>query len=86
MLVVAKGHFLKVGSRLDMIWLRKCMLGASRTLKVPDWGPEGWGHLEFIIKEDVGGCKGAFPESLIKIGHDLAEKAHVGGLEDVEGS
>ena len=38
------------------------------------------------IKYDVGGCYGAYPESLIKIGHDLAQKGGVGGLEDVDGS
>ena len=43
-------------------------------LKVPDWRLEGWGHLELNIKYNVGCCSGAYPESLINIGHDLAEK------------
>ena len=55
-------------------------------MRVPDWGLEGWGHLELNIKDDVGGCEGSYPEILIKIGLDLAVKAYVGGLEDVEGS
>ena len=38
------------------------------------------------IKDDVGICYWAYPESLIMIRHDLAEKANVGGLEGVEGS
>ncbi len=44
-------------------------------LRVPDWRLRGWGHLELIIKDDVGGLKGANPESLINIGHDLADTA-----------
>ena len=56
MLVVAKGPILKVSSRLDLIWLRKPKFGASRTLRVPDWGLEGCSHLELNIKDDVGGC------------------------------
>ena len=55
-------------------------------LRVPDWRLDGWGHLELNINDDVDGCQGASPESLIKIGHDLAEKATVGGLKDIEGS
>ena len=38
------------------------------------------------IKEGAGGCYGAYSESFIKIGPDLAEKALVGGFKDVEGS
>ena len=37
-------------------------------------------------KKYVGSCKGAYPESLIKIGPDLADKAYVVGLEDIESS
>ena len=55
-LVVAKGSILKVSSRLDLIWLRKLKIGAWRTLRVPDWRLEGWGHLELNIKDDVGCC------------------------------
>ena len=69
-----------------MIWLIKSKLWAWRTLRVPDWRLEGWGHLELIIKDGVGGCKGAYPESLIRIRHDFAEKAYVLDLEDIEGS
>ena len=75
MLVVAKGPVLKVWSRMNMIWLRKPKLEAWGRLRVPDWMLGGWGHLECNIKDDVGGCYGAYPESLIKIGSDLAEKA-----------
>ena len=57
-----------------MIWLRKPKLGAWKTLGVPDWIVDGWGHLELNIKDDVCGCQGAYPETLIKILHDLAEK------------
>ena len=56
MLVVAKGPILKVRSRLVMIWLKKPMLGAWRTLKVPAWRLERWDHNELNIKDDVGGC------------------------------
>ena len=38
---------------------------------------KGW--VKFNFKDDVGSCEGAYPESLIKIKHDLAEKASVGG-------
>ncbi len=55
-LVVAKGHILKVWSRLDIILLRKPYLVAWKTLRVSDWRLEGWGHLELNIKDDVGGC------------------------------
>ena len=50
------------------------MLWAWRTLRVPDWRLEGWGHLKLNIKDDVGGCYGAYHESLIEIGHDFTEK------------
>ena len=36
---------LKVGSRTDMIWLRKENLGTLRMFMVPDWRFEGLGHL-----------------------------------------
>ena len=75
MLVVANGPILNVLSRLDLIWLRKPNLGTWRMLRVPDLRLEGWGHLELNIKNYVGGCQGAYPESFIKIGHGLAEKA-----------
>ncbi len=34
---------------------------------------KGWVKLNF--KDEVGSCYGAYPESLIKIGHALAENA-----------
>ncbi len=42
--------FIKIGHDLA-----KPELGAWKTLRVPDWRLEGWGHLEFNIKDDVGG-------------------------------
>ena len=45
---------------------------------------EAWGHLELNIKDDVVGCWGAYTESLINIGHDLAKKTKLGGLRDIE--
>ena len=54
-------------------------------LKVPDWRLEGWGHLELNIKDDVGGCSGAYFENFIKIGPDYAEKSSVWGFADVLG-
>ena len=44
-------------------------------MRVLDWRLEGRGHLELNITDDVGGCQMAYPESLIEIGPDLAEKA-----------
>ena len=44
MLSDAQGHILKVWSRSDMIWLWKHKLLVWRTLMVPDWRLEGWGH------------------------------------------
>ncbi len=41
---------------------------------VLDWRLEGWGHLELNMKDDGDGSSGAYPESLIKIGYDLAER------------
>ena len=51
---------------------------------VPDWILEGLGQVEH--KKYVGSCYWAYSESLIKIGHDLANEAKVVYLEDVEGS
>ena len=55
-LLVAEEHILKVGSRLDMVYLIKPKLWAWRMLRVPDWRLEGWGHLELNIKDDAFGC------------------------------
>ena len=73
MLVVTKVPFLKVLSKLDMIWLRKpnLALGGYQRFLIGDL--KYW--VKSTIKDDVGCCEGAYPESLIKIGHDLAEKA-----------
>ena len=72
MLVGTKGRIVKVLSRLDMIWLINHKLGALRMMITP-------GDLKDLvklnIKDDVGSCKGAYPESFIKIGHDLTDKA-----------
>ncbi len=62
------------------------MMLAQRTFSVPDQRCEGCGHLELNIKDEVVGWLGAYPESLIKIGHDLVQKAKDGDLEDIEGS
>ena len=34
--------------------------------------------MKLNIKDDVGDCQGTYPESLIKIRHDLAEKGEGG--------
>ena len=73
MLVVAKGHIMKVLLRLDMIWLRMDKLGTLQMLTVPDWNPEGWGHL-------------CYHRKLIKIKQYLVEKEEGGDFEDVDGS
>ena len=42
--------------------------------------------LSSTSKMMLGLLMGLYPESFIKIGHDLAEKAENGGLKDEEGS
>ena len=44
-----------------------------RMLMIPDWRLEGWGgHLHII--DHVGRWYGRYPEGLMKIQHDMAEK------------
>ena len=38
------------------------------------------------IKDDVGNYQGIYPESLIDIRHDLAEKELLEDLKDIDGS
>ena len=56
MLVVAKGAYpeslIKIGHDLG----EQAEVGGWRTLRVPYWRLEGWGHLELNIKNYVGGC------------------------------
>ena len=45
-------------------------------LMVPDWRPKG--GVIFDILDDVGRRSGRYPESLMKIRHDLADWLHLG--------
>ena len=45
-------------------------------LIVPDWKLEG--YIIFDIIDNVGGCSGWYPESLMKFCHDFADWSHLG--------
>ena len=57
MLVIAKGHILKVWSRSDMIWLKKSLVVGLENVEgswLESWRM-GWGQIELNIKDDVVG-------------------------------
>ena len=77
MLVDDIGDILKVWWRSDMVWLRKERVGLGGcwwflTGDLEDGGP-------LYIIDHVGRWYGRYPESLMKIRHDMAEKKLVPG-------
>ena len=62
----------KLSSAKDRLKVSFWSHGAWMMLMVLDWRLEGWGHLWH-----VGRWSGRYPESLMKIHHDLADWLHL---------